>query len=158
LFYEEVIDNVFYGGAPTLGEAVLAAKQAVISENPGNDWLYGPAVLQTILGDPALRLRLPGLLPMTLEIQLIGPGTARLSWEPVVGATQYDIFRSTCPYVPSSGIVPWRVVAAPSTHVDFTEGLGDPLTNYFFAGKSRSQSLVSPLSNAVGELDFQLGH
>jgi hypothetical protein len=59
LFYREVIDNVFYSGVATLGDAVCEAKQVVISQNPGDDWLYGPAVLQTILGDPALRLHTP---------------------------------------------------------------------------------------------------
>ena len=41
----------------TLGEAVFAAKRKILSENTTNDNIYGPAVLQTILGDPALRLK-----------------------------------------------------------------------------------------------------
>jgi hypothetical protein len=59
LFYEEIIREFFSHGAATLGEAVCNAKREVISENPANDWLYGPAVLQTILGDPALRIVTP---------------------------------------------------------------------------------------------------
>jgi hypothetical protein len=156
LFYEAVIDNIFYWGAPTLGEAVLAAKQAVISENPGNDWLYGPAVLQTILGDPALRIRLPELPPMALQITLTGPGSARLTWEHIATAARYEIYRGTSAYSVGLSILPWRTVYPPTSYVDFTEGLGDCLTNYFFAGKARNQSLVSPLSNVVGEFDFQL--
>jgi hypothetical protein len=153
LFYEEVVNSIFYQGAATLGEAVLAAKQAVISEHPTNDWLYGPAVLQTILGDPALRLRLPALLPMTLEIAMVGPGMARLSWAAIEGATHYDIYRSASAYIPSSGLLPWTVVAAPDTQLGFSEGLGDWSVDYFFAGKARNQVMTSQLSNIVGEFD-----
>jgi hypothetical protein len=59
LFYGEIIRELFSQGAATLGAAVCNAKRKVISENPSNDWLYGPAVLQTILGDPALRITTP---------------------------------------------------------------------------------------------------
>ena len=57
LFYEEIIKNIFEEGMETLGEAVFAAKQKILTENTTNDNIYGPAVLQTILGDPALRLK-----------------------------------------------------------------------------------------------------
>jgi hypothetical protein len=57
LFYTEIIKNIFEQGMETLGEAVFAAKQKILSENTTNDNIYGPAVLQTILGDPALRLK-----------------------------------------------------------------------------------------------------
>jgi hypothetical protein len=53
----EVLKNLFWRGESLLGPAVFAAKCSVITWYPTNDWWYGPAVLWTLLGDPALRVR-----------------------------------------------------------------------------------------------------
>jgi hypothetical protein len=55
--YKEFLDNLFNRGEFCLGRAVFAAKCSVIARYPTNDYLYGPAVLWTLLGDPALRVK-----------------------------------------------------------------------------------------------------
>jgi hypothetical protein len=91
--------------------------------------------------------------PMVLDIELINANTARVSWLPVTGATYYDVYRSTSAFFSGSG-PPWQTVAAPTTQLDFTEGIGDANTNYYILGKARSGTQTSPASNTVGECDF----
>jgi hypothetical protein len=91
--------------------------------------------------------------PMVLDIELINANTARVSWLPVTGATHYDLYRSAIAYFSGSGS-PWQTVAAPTTHLDFTDGIGDADTNYYFLGRARSATQTSPPSNVVGEFDF----
>jgi len=57
LLYKEFLDNLFRRGEHCLGRAVFAAKCSVIARYPGDDNLYGPAVLWTLFGDPALRVK-----------------------------------------------------------------------------------------------------
>jgi hypothetical protein len=57
LLYKEFLDNLFARGEHCLGRAVFAAKCSVIARYPNDDSIYGPAVLWTLLGDPALRIR-----------------------------------------------------------------------------------------------------
>ncbi len=92
------------------------------------------------------------LSPMVLAITLLNPTTARLSWAAVTGATFYDLYRSTNAFFTPLG-APWQTVAAPATQFDFTAGIGDPSTNYYFRGIARNASQASPASNTVGEFD-----
>jgi hypothetical protein len=57
LLYKEFLDNLFKRGEHCLGRAVFAAKCSVIARDPVDDSVYGPAVLWTLLGDPALRIK-----------------------------------------------------------------------------------------------------
>jgi hypothetical protein len=57
LLYKEFLNNLFQRGERCLGRAVFAAKCSVIARNPDDDSIYGPAVLWTLLGDPALRIK-----------------------------------------------------------------------------------------------------
>jgi hypothetical protein len=57
LLYKEFLDNLFRRGERCLGHAVFAAKCSIIARYPNDDSLYGPAILWTLLGDPALRIR-----------------------------------------------------------------------------------------------------
>lgn len=91
---------------------------------------------------------------MVLSITLLNPSTARISWPAVSGATFYDLYRSTASFFNPSG-APWQTVAAPTTQLTFTEGVGNPSLNYFFRGVARNASQASPPSNTVGEVDFQ---
>jgi hypothetical protein len=59
LLREEVLNHVYLEGERILGKAVFAAKCSVIARYPTQDSLYGPAVLWTLLGDPALRIKRP---------------------------------------------------------------------------------------------------
>jgi hypothetical protein len=93
------------------------------------------------------------LFPMVLTIRTLGPSSARLSWSSVVGATHYDIYRSTMAYFAASG-APWQTIAAPTTQLDFSAGIGNPAINYSFLGIARNASQTSPSSNLVGEFDF----
>jgi hypothetical protein len=93
---------------------------------------------------------------MLLAIELISPTTARLSWATVAGATFYDLYRSTSAYFSASGS-PWQTVAASTTQHDFTDGVGDAETNYFFKGIAKNVSQSSPESNTVGEFDLGTG-
>jgi hypothetical protein len=56
---DEVLKNIFVRGERILGKAIFAAKCSVIAWYPTQDTLYGPAVLYTLFGDPALRLKAP---------------------------------------------------------------------------------------------------
>ncbi len=57
LLYKEFLDNLFRHGERCLGRAVFAAKCSIIARYPTDDNFYGPAVLWTLLGDPALRIK-----------------------------------------------------------------------------------------------------
>jgi hypothetical protein len=61
LLRKGVLDRVYLDGERVLGKAVFAAKCSVIARYPTQDSLYGPAVLWTLLGDPALRIKRPTL-------------------------------------------------------------------------------------------------
>jgi hypothetical protein len=54
---KEVLKHLFWNGERVLGRAVFAAKCSLITWYPTNDNYYGPAVLWTLFGDPALRVR-----------------------------------------------------------------------------------------------------
>jgi len=54
---KEVIGNLLVRGEQCLGRAVFAAKCSVIARHPTEDTIYGPAVLWTLFGDPALRVK-----------------------------------------------------------------------------------------------------
>jgi len=56
---KEVLNSVYLEGERILGKAVFAAKCSLIARYPTQDTLYGPAVLWTLLGDPALRIKRP---------------------------------------------------------------------------------------------------
>lgn len=94
-----------------------------------------------------------GLLPMVLSIIQLTPTTARLSWGAVTGATFYDLYRTTTAFFNPSGAA-WQTIASPTTQFDFTQGVGNEATNYFFRGIARNASQTSPASNSVGEFDF----
>ncbi len=57
ILYKEFLNNLFNRGEHCLGRAVFAAKCSIMARYPNNDSLYGPAILWTLLGDPALRMR-----------------------------------------------------------------------------------------------------
>ncbi|MBN1423084.1 hypothetical protein JXA88_00880 [Candidatus Fermentibacteria bacterium] len=94
-----------------------------------------------------------GLLPMVLNIVQLTPTTARLSWAAITGATLYDLYRTTTAFFNPSGS-PWQTVASPTTQFDFTQGVGNETTNYFFRGIARNATQTSPASNTAGEFDF----
>lgn len=90
---------------------------------------------------------------MLLEIVRLNSTTARLSWATVTGATFYDLYRSTTPFFNATGS-PWRTVSAPGMNSDFSAGIGNENTNYFFRGIARNATQISSQSNIVGEFDF----
>jgi hypothetical protein len=57
LLISGVLDRVYNHGERSIGRAVFAAKCSLIARYPTQDTLYGPAVLYTLFGDPALRLK-----------------------------------------------------------------------------------------------------
>lgn len=93
------------------------------------------------------------LLPMVLSIVQLNPTTARLSWGAVTGATFYELHRTTNAFFNPSGAA-WQTVPSPTTQYDFTAGIGDSNTNYYFRGIARNASQTSPASNTVGEFDY----
>ncbi len=54
---KELLDNLFRRDEGCLGRAVFSARCSVIARYPDDDSIYGPAVLWTLFGDPALRIR-----------------------------------------------------------------------------------------------------
>lgn len=106
--------------------------------------------------DVYLRVGVPDSLePMVLQIDLINPSTARLSWAPVENATVYEIWRSVSMGFPAHQ-APWQTVGAPGATLDLTAGIGNPELNYFYVGRARSGSSLSPTSNIVAEQEFEL--
>jgi hypothetical protein len=91
--------------------------------------------------------------PMDLQVELLDSSTGRLSWNPVIGATYYNLYRSTQPYVSPSAF-PWQTVTPPTTYLEFTDGIGDQNTNYYFMGRAGNNEQLSSDSNIVGEFDF----
>ena len=83
----EVLKNLFWRGESLLGPAVFAAKCSVMTWYPTNDWWYGPAVLWTLLGDPALRVRHG--IPVAVEEQ--GATKARFDVKAGFGRTKASI-------------------------------------------------------------------
>ncbi len=90
---------------------------------------------------------------MVLDIELISANTARVSWSVITGATDYDLYRRSTAFFSGSD-PPWQTVTAPTTQLDFSDGIGNTNTNYYFLGKARSATQTSPASNIVGEFDF----
>jgi hypothetical protein len=94
------------------------------------------------------------LSPMVLDIELISATTGRISWDPVANALYYDLYRSTTPYFTSATGMFWVTVNHPTTYRDFTSGIGNTATNYFFLGVARNDAETASNSNIVGEFDF----
>jgi hypothetical protein len=57
LLYKEFLNNLFEQNEHCLGRAVFAARCSIIARYPDDDSIYGPAVLWTLFGDPALRIK-----------------------------------------------------------------------------------------------------
>jgi hypothetical protein len=94
------------------------------------------------------------LNPMVLDIDLINSTTARISWNAVVEALYYDLYWSTTPYFTSATGTFWVTVNHPTTYRDFSFGIGDTATNYYFTGVARNDTETASDSNIVGEFDF----
>ena len=137
------------GGARTTGGSYIicqtTGQSGPIGVSSGGSYIAQHGFWYTLEGGGALA-------PMVLDIDLLNPTTARLSWSGVTGATYYDLYRSTSAYFSAVGS-PWQTVAHPTTYLDFTTGIGNATTNYFFKGKARNASQTSPESNTVGEFD-----
>lgn len=137
------------GGARTTGGSYVihqtTAQSGPIGVSSGGSYMAHHGFWYTLGGGESLS-------PMVLYIDLITSTTARLSWGAVTGATYYDLYRSASAYFSASGS-PWQTVAHPTTQLDFTAGIGNAGTNYFFKGKARNASQTSPESNTVGEFD-----
>ena len=93
--------------------------------------------------------------PMEMEIQLIDVSSCRLQWAAVPAVTHYDIYRDTSHYLSASG-TPWHTAVAPITYFDFTSGIGDEETNYYFIGIGRRGIYTTQESNTVGEFEYEL--
>ena len=137
------------GGARTTGGSYVihqtTGQSGPIGVSTGGSYMAHHGFWYTLEGGGALD-------PMVLSIVLLNATTARLSWSAVAGATYYDLYRSPSAYFSAVGS-PWQTVAHPTTYLDFTAGIGNASTNYFFKGKARNASQTSPESNTVGEFD-----
>lgn len=56
---EKVLDKIYNENERTLGIVFHEAKSEVIQQYFPTQYMYGPAYVYTLLGDPALRLRYP---------------------------------------------------------------------------------------------------
>jgi len=70
----EIMANLFWRGERVLGKAVFAAKCSVIARYPTLDNYYGPAVLYTLFGDPALRVKLRQQTGLSSPPRFLPPG------------------------------------------------------------------------------------
>lgn len=78
---------------------------------------------------------------------------SQLTWPAAPGATDYEVYQSTEPYVTPSGSPVW---AGP----DLSYPLPDGTTNYYFIVCAVSGSVPSESSNRVGKFTFAVvpGH
>jgi len=139
------------GGARVTGGGYVitgtTAQSAPIRESGGGSYAIHQGFWHAMTGGGG------ALSPMVLDMELINATIARISWFTVSGATHYDLYRSTTPYFQASG-APWQIVTHPVTYHDFTGGIGNTNTNYFFLGKARNATQESSASNIVGEMEF----
>ncbi len=91
-----------------------------------------------------------------LRIELTGPSTARLSWQPGGDPECFDIYRSTSAYLTGTG-TPWVTISDAVLQYDVTEGIGSESVNYFYVVRGRDAMQASPRSGTVGETDFASG-
>jgi hypothetical protein len=61
MLYVEALKQMYREHETVLGRAVFAAKCSLIKWYPDDDDYYGPAVLWTLFGDPALRMKIQRL-------------------------------------------------------------------------------------------------
>jgi PKD repeat protein len=87
-----------------------------------------------------------------LSLTRLDATQCRLWWYTVAGATSYDLYRGTCAFFAPG--TPWQTVAAPDTFHVFSDGVGDPATNYYFLCRSVGACGESGDSDQVGEFDF----
>jgi hypothetical protein len=115
-------------------------------------WYYQP--YNGGLGEADFQVRGVDLPPDAPELSIVrlNPSTCRLSWYSVPGATSYRLYRGTAGFF--LPISPWHTVSAPGTYYDFSIGVGNPATNYFFLCRTLGNGGESEDSNRVGEFDY----
>ena len=96
MLFEEFCTQLFYQGERVVGRAVFAAKCSVIARYPTQDYYYGPAVLWTLFGDPALRVK-HRLQTGVAEDHAPSPGDVRV---PPFGLRHSSFVTSPVPLAP----------------------------------------------------------
>ena len=100
-----------------------------------------------------INVLVPPYIP-ELSITGVSPTECQLSWQPVLGASTYDLYRGTSAYfTPGTA---WHTVAAPDTSYIFPEGVGDPDVTYYFICRAVGSGGESGDSESVGEFEFLL--
>jgi len=121
---------------------------------PYGRWIYQP--FNGGLGEADFQagdIDLPPYAP-ALHISTLSATQCRLWWHPVSGATSYDLYRGTFAFFAPG--IPWQTVAAPDTLYDFSDGVGDPATTYYFLSRAVGTGGESGNSDRVGEHEFAL--
>ena len=118
---------------------------------PHGRWVYQP--YNGGLGEADFQTSDHDLPPHTpqLNIERLA-AQCRLWWHPVVCAWSYKLYRGTSAFFAPG--TPWQTVAAPDTFYDFSAGVGNPSTNYYFLCRSVGAWGDSGDSDRVGECDF----
>lgn len=169
---QAVTTAVFRDRIREVGDAVNAAKQFYFANSSGSLDVIDTEIL---LGDPALRLRMPVTLPSAPAVSIEARGAnAGLNWPHVLDGAAYEVWRDTAPYFvphPDAGVgvlvdtIPAGFVSRGASFAFEDNGepptppvkiIGDPAANYFWVLRSRNGDGVSALSNRVGEFDFSL--
>jgi hypothetical protein len=68
---EEIFKKIYQEGERTFGKIVYDARCRIIRFYFPNEQYYGPAVLYTTLGDPALRIKLPPMQVIDEQVNII---------------------------------------------------------------------------------------
>ena len=58
-FYMEICRKIYRDNVRIMGKIVMEAKRKIVSQHYPDDVLYGPAVVWTLFGDPALKIKYP---------------------------------------------------------------------------------------------------
>ena len=121
---EAFFEAVFKEDERILGKAILSARLEALAQ--GGDPEKAIAV-HNLHGDPALRLKVP--VPQRVESLSAsdGVGKVTLSWDPVSGATGYNVYRGTVDGGPVSPVnTEWI------TETEYTDTSGQASVVYFY--------------------------
>ena len=145
---------LFDRGIQQAGRALVEGKKYAFDRGGYTTELEG----FLFLGDPALKIKTSATPPLgDADSSIARQGSStQLSWAPVSGATQYDIYRAVDdPYFIPTGAPYATNATSPWTDPD-SNALGDPNHSYFYVIRARDETNNYRDSVHHGEFDFAL--
>lgn len=112
------------------------------------------SMLAAPAGGPLAQSTVPTLAPLINLSIANNSGATQLSWTDSLGASSYEVHRSTSPFfAPTNGTLLTTLAGATQNYQDTPGGIGNVGTNYFYIVTASVQS-TTQYSNWVGEMDY----